>query len=175
MRGFAATLDRISHTVDRVCRVASALFFIAMITLVMIQVIARYGFSAPPEWTEEAARYCMIWLGLLGATVAYRAKKDPVLIHVPEEWPPMLKTAARAGRSLATFLFLTPFVYYGMEFLVRYSHRTTDTIGVNAALVVAIVPIFSVIVMLHAIADLVHPQSPQTDEFETTETGEPAA
>ena len=34
--------------------------------LIAIQVVARYVFSEPPGWTEEGARYAMVWSGLLG-------------------------------------------------------------------------------------------------------------
>jgi TRAP-type C4-dicarboxylate transport system permease small subunit len=34
-------------------------------------VIARYVFNAPPFWTEELARFCLIWLTFVGAVVVH--------------------------------------------------------------------------------------------------------
>ena len=82
-------LNTASYYLDRVCRVCAASFFITMIVLVIFQVIARYVFRAVPVWTEEAARYCMVWGGLLGATIAFRADVDPRLIPPPVSRSPM--------------------------------------------------------------------------------------
>ncbi|WP_134702806.1 TRAP transporter small permease [Ammoniphilus sp. YIM 78166] len=49
--------------------------FTLLIVLTLVcfyQVVARYLFSAPPSWSEELARYLMIWLTFLGAAIAFR-------------------------------------------------------------------------------------------------------
>ena len=46
---------------------------VLMVVLIGVQVVARYVWAAPPGWTEEGARYAMVWAGLLGAT-AYRVR-----------------------------------------------------------------------------------------------------
>ena len=73
-------LARLSQRVDQACRLGAAGFLALMVALIAIQVVARYVFSEPPGWTEEGARYAMVWSGLLGATVAFKAGGDPVLL-----------------------------------------------------------------------------------------------
>ena len=63
----------ISRRIDQGCRWGAVAFLTAMVALVLFQVAARYVFRAVPVWTEEIARYCMVWGGLLGATVAFRS------------------------------------------------------------------------------------------------------
>ena len=44
-----------------------------MIIPVTLQIVSRYtGFIPRYIWTEEAARFCFIWIILLGATIAVR-------------------------------------------------------------------------------------------------------
>jgi TRAP-type C4-dicarboxylate transport system permease small subunit len=43
-----------------------------MSTLIVMQVIMRYVFSASLSWSDEAARYCFVWMTYLG--VAYGVK-----------------------------------------------------------------------------------------------------
>lgn len=45
-----------------------------LFVLLMIQVVSRYVFSSPLPWTEEAARYAMVWLVFLAA--AYMSATD---------------------------------------------------------------------------------------------------
>jgi len=40
----------------------SLLLLVAMFVLIVIQVISRYLFEHPFSWTEELARYAMIWM-----------------------------------------------------------------------------------------------------------------
>ncbi len=54
------------------------LFLETLLTIVMAvlvldvvwQVVSRYVFRNPSSWTEELATYLMIWVGMLGASVA---------------------------------------------------------------------------------------------------------
>ncbi len=70
MRKFIITL---SNGVHRTVRGVAVLTVCLMFVTVMIQIIARYVFSSPPVWTEDIARYAMVWTGLLGATLSFKA------------------------------------------------------------------------------------------------------
>jgi TRAP-type transport system small permease protein len=55
-----------------------------MVILVMIQIVARYVLQDAPPWTEEGARYCMVWSALLAATCAFYEGADPALVKVDD-------------------------------------------------------------------------------------------
>lgn len=150
----ARTLTAASRTVNAFCIIAATAFLALMLGLVGLQVVARYGFQSPPQWTEEAARYCMVWTGLLGATVAFHQRQDPVLIEFKAHWSVPRKVLSRLGRALAAIIFVAPMAYFGAEFVGRYSLRQTETLGANAGLIVMIVPVFAFIIILHAAADI---------------------
>ncbi len=57
---------------DRFLRIALALLMTAMVGSVVWQVLSRYLFVVPAAWTEELARFLLIWIGMLGAAYAYR-------------------------------------------------------------------------------------------------------
>ena len=44
----------------------------AMVLCVCWQVVSRYALNDPSAWTEELARFLLMWIGLLGACYAYR-------------------------------------------------------------------------------------------------------
>ena len=46
--------------------------FFAMTVTVLIQVFFRFVLQSPLRWTEELARYLMIWLVLLASSIAMR-------------------------------------------------------------------------------------------------------
>ncbi|MEY4939002.1 MAG: hypothetical protein RIQ93_737 [Verrucomicrobiota bacterium] len=57
-------------TIDRGLGAVIALLLAAMVLNVLWQVFTRFVLRAPSSYTEEAARYLMIWLGLLGSAYA---------------------------------------------------------------------------------------------------------
>ena len=44
----------------------------AITVLTLVQVIWRYGLNQPITWSEEVARYCFVWVTLLGAAALLR-------------------------------------------------------------------------------------------------------
>src|SRR3546814_10580464 len=57
--------------VDRVLRVAITALIALLIVPVVLQILARYVDFIPRYiWTEEVARFCFIWIIMIGAMIA---------------------------------------------------------------------------------------------------------
>lgn len=146
---------RISSALNRFCLSAAAAFFAAMLVLVIFQVVARYIFRAVPPWTAEAARYCMVWGGMLGATVAFKADQDPRLFQLPREGNRAWVVCSGLIRALAALIFLGPVLYFSHRFLVRTWYRTTEALGISTMWVGIAVPLAVAVIFCHLIAKLV--------------------
>jgi len=55
---------------------------------VLLGVVSRYVFGAQIKWTEELARYLLVWIGIVGAAAAFARKKhlglDVLVMFFPE-------------------------------------------------------------------------------------------
>lgn len=51
---------------------AASLFFISL--LIFSQAVLRYGFNISFHWSEEVARYMIIWIVYIGSSIAVREK-----------------------------------------------------------------------------------------------------
>jgi TRAP-type transport system small permease protein len=150
----------LSQAVDRGCRVGAAAGLVLMLVLIAIQVVARYVFSEPPGWTEEGARYAMVWSGLLGSTVAFKAGSDPVMLRLKA----LEGNAAIAWlRAASVVLFVAPILYFclfgpGQDlargFLARSASRNTEAIGLSMAWFTAALPVSFVAILIHVAAGL---------------------
>jgi TRAP-type transport system small permease protein len=147
-------ISLISYGLDKICRTASIGFLSLMLLLVLFQVLARYIFQSVPVWTEEAARYCMIWGGLFGATVAFRGDKDPRLIQPPTTGSKAWMISATWLRALATVVFLGPVLYHSDRFLSRGWHRISEGLEIPMAYITIAVPLTVVILFIHLVARL---------------------
>jgi TRAP-type C4-dicarboxylate transport system permease small subunit len=65
-------LERFNTFVLMIGRWLAIGLLVLMVCFILGQVILRYGFDAAPNWTEEGARFGMLWLTGLMAPTAYR-------------------------------------------------------------------------------------------------------
>jgi TRAP-type C4-dicarboxylate transport system permease small subunit len=159
MRQFIlSTSDRLHLIMRRVAVFAVCLMFVT----VVLQIIARYIFSSPPVWTEDVARYAMVWTGLLGATLSFKTQADAVLMQSIFPKPPhVLGLVATAIQSAAVLVFILPVIYFcfiGLRggfakgYLARQSGLTADTLGIPMVWISVAVPLAMLIILIHLFA-----------------------
>ncbi len=68
---------------DRFLSALVATLMAALVLDVLWQVFTRFILGAPSSWTEELARYLMIWVGLIGAAYAAGRKMHLSLDLLP--------------------------------------------------------------------------------------------
>jgi TRAP-type C4-dicarboxylate transport system permease small subunit len=152
---------RLSDGLDRVVRLVTVGFLVLLVSVVILQVVARYVFSSPPAWTEEIARYAMIWAGLLGATMSFKRGFDPALFGDFPSTNRFVLFAAKLGRALPVLIYLLPillFCFIGANmtversFIVRHSRTMADAFDFPTLAVAIAVPIMIVTVLIHLLA-----------------------
>jgi TRAP-type transport system small permease protein len=74
-------VDKIGHIIEISFGAVSVIIYSIMCAVTLIGVFFRYAMREPFIWTEEAARYLMLWLGFLGIQLAMR-RKSHVSIEV---------------------------------------------------------------------------------------------
>jgi TRAP-type C4-dicarboxylate transport system permease small subunit len=159
MRQFVIKTSNAVHmSVRRIAVMAVGLMFLT----VMVQIVARYIFSSPPAWTEDVARYAMVWTGLLGATLSFKTRSDAILMHsIFPKRPHILGLFAEALQSAAVLTFILPVLYFcfvGLRggfakgYIARQAGLTADTLGIPMAWISISVPLAMVIILLHLAA-----------------------
>jgi TRAP-type C4-dicarboxylate transport system permease small subunit len=73
-------VDKIGHIIEISFGAVSVFIYAAMSAVTLMGVFFRYVMQSPFMWTEEVARYLMLWLGFLGIQLAMRRK-----VHVSIE------------------------------------------------------------------------------------------
>lgn len=153
-----------SNAVDRVCLTLAKATLVGMVGAVAVQIVARYGLRSPPSWTEELARYLMVWGGLLGAAAAFRRGIDPALTQRAEVGAGWSVQFARIALAACVLIFLGPILYYSFfgtgldparSFLMRNLARTSSGLGMNLIFIAVAIPTFCIVVILHLAARLV--------------------
>ncbi|MBE0614247.1 MAG: TRAP transporter small permease [Burkholderiales bacterium] len=103
-----------------------------LILPVTMQVLARYSDSVPNYiWTEEMARFCLIWIIMLGASIAVRDGT-----HFDVDVLPHPKTAVGLALSRmvvhgAVFLVAIIFLAFGWRFAEFGYDQSSELTGIN--------------------------------------------
>ncbi|MBT9385336.1 TRAP transporter small permease subunit [Pseudooceanicola sp. CBS1P-1] len=150
---FADALYALSERLNTIAKRIAAYCFLGMLLVMMLQVVARYIFSSPPFWTEELARWLMVWGGLLGASCAFHTHADPAMVHPPSHviWRQKAQVVAR---FLASWIFFAPVLYYTWPYVERQIGRTSEGLGVSTAWMATALPVAIFLILLHGLAGL---------------------
>jgi TRAP-type C4-dicarboxylate transport system permease small subunit len=91
-----------------------------LIVPVSLQIFARYvGFIPRYIWTEELARFCFIWIILIGATIAVREGTHFTADFLPHPKSNRGEAVARMLSDLVIFLVAIIFLWWGWP-LVKF-------------------------------------------------------
>ncbi len=72
MRRLSHILNRLSAALNGISEWILIVIGVAMSIVVLMQIFFRFVVYLPFPWSEEIARYLMIWLGMIGSFVALR-------------------------------------------------------------------------------------------------------
>ncbi|MBP6563002.1 MAG: TRAP transporter small permease [Neisseriaceae bacterium] len=132
-----------------------ALMLAIMAVVVLIQVLVRFvfeQFSVP--WSEEVAKYLMIWLTFLGGAVAVRKGKliaiDSMVLLLPERAGKALKWVAH----LLSLVFYALLVWIGWEWFVFGLSETAPVMKISKAYVYAAMFLGSALMVINTMAYL---------------------
>lgn len=151
MKSLIASLIGLSRLLDRVFMAIACAGLTTMLACVLIQIVARYVFSEPPAWTEELARYAMIWAGFSGATVAFRRGLDPVLLKAASLPRPWMRHAALGIEFVAVALVTLTILAATPQFFALHAQRFTEALQLPSLFVVAILPVAAATIFYHSL------------------------
>ena len=103
-------LSALVRALDTGLRLAAALCLAGMFALIVAQVLLRYGGGGVPVFTEEVARYAMIWMALLATAVAAREGSHIRIDFVPQALAARSRLAGRLLEGVLDVIAMTVFV-----------------------------------------------------------------
>ena len=114
--------------------VAAATLTLALVVMAA-QVVARYVFSDSLIWSEEVARYALIWSSMVGAAVAYRQGAHVAVTDVVVRLPQALQALCVRVVHLLIFGFALVLAWQSWTLTLRSfaRHEVTAALQVDIA------------------------------------------
>lgn len=146
--------------VDKILSYLLIAIMSVMVLNVLWQVFTRFVIGTPSSFTDELARYLMIWVGILGA--AYAAGKDMhIAINVLTQ-----KFNKETQQKLATIvklmviLFaLTAMVIGGsrLVYVTYVLNQLSPALQIPLAYVYLVIPLSGLVIIYYKIMDILYP------------------
>ena len=152
-------MKKLCRLLDRVLVVLLAALFAALVVMVVWQVLSRYVLKSPSAFTEEAARYLMIWVSLLGASYAFRMRVNIGLDLLTRKLTGSNKRIVEVAALTATVLFALLILLVGGMRLVELTwslDQVSAVLGIRMALVYLVIPLSGGFILLYTLERLLY-------------------
>jgi len=143
-----AGLWRISKAVNIAVAVPLVAAGALMVAVVVAGTVARYVFNAPLIWSEASARYLMIWIGLVGASVALRHGDHIAIDAVRTRLPRVLRKVGDLAVAAAVAWFLWVMTVEGWAAAMRGGSQMSPALGLSMFWPLAAVPVAGALILV---------------------------
>lgn len=150
-----SVIEKVSFNVNRWIEYLLFGLGFSMALLVAVQVFCRYILNQSLFWSEELARYLLVWLTFLGASAAYYKGAHPGVDILYNRMAPVFRKACAILIHLAALSLFTVMIVYGYQFAHFVRLQTTPALQLPKWIVLSIIPLSGAILMLHAVNFLV--------------------
>jgi TRAP-type C4-dicarboxylate transport system permease small subunit len=150
-----ALIARARRVAERAIDWAAIAVFTGIFACMFVQVILRYAFDSPLTWSEELARYLMIWCAFLGWVIASRHDSHLAMTYVLDKAPRRTRAAVRITIEAATLLFAWVLGQRGLQLAVGSWDIENVAVPFNLGVVYLIEPIAATAIALYAAGNLV--------------------
>ncbi|MCF7803327.1 MAG: TRAP transporter small permease [Candidatus Marinimicrobia bacterium] len=120
---------------------------------VLWQILTRFILANPSSWTEELARYLLIWVALLGAAYAHRLKMHIAIDFVAEKFQGTARHYSRMFIQACVFIFaLIVMVIGGMRIvdLTLSLGQVSAALQVPMGYVYSVIPVSGILIMFYS-------------------------
>ena len=122
-----------------------------MSIIVAVQVFCRYVLNHSLFWSEELARYLLVWLTFLGASVAYYRNVHPGIDVIYARMPNSIQKITAITVHLVSMTLFGIMIIFGAKFSYFVRLQISPALNLPKWLIFTIIPISGLILMLHSL------------------------
>lgn len=150
-------MSRLRHAVDRILVVVLIAVMGVAVVNVLWQVFTRWVLENPSSYTEELARYLLIWVGLLGAAYAAGQKMHLAIDILPMKLTGRRRHVLEIVIDVFTLSFAVAVMIVGgirLMSLTLLMGQTSAAMGVQLGYVYSVIPLSGFLIAFYAIESI---------------------
>lgn len=131
------------------------ILFVLLIVLTIAtftQVLFRFVLQQPLAWTEELARYCLVWITFLGAAFAMGKKAHVGLEFFKAKLPKLGQDIIAILVLLLNITFFMIILVQGYELMNRSMSQLSPVLRLPMGVVYSVMPISAILLIINTIS-----------------------
>ena len=143
-------LTSFRNLLDKSILFISSFALMLLVVTVTWQVFSRYVLNDPSSWTDELARYTMVWLGLLGASYLFGIKGHLAITLLDSYLKGKAHIALQILINGISFAFVSlAMLKGGLALMGRTTQQLSPALQLPMSTVYSILPISAVIILIY--------------------------
>ncbi len=147
-------LQRIERGLDAIIQPVVFAGMAALIGVITLQIVSRVFFSAV-GWTEEVARFLLVWITFLAGTLAFQRGRHIAVTFAVDALPLPLRKLARLAALAIVLAFMVTLVVIGHRYMQVQSFQKSAALRLSMTYVYAVIPLSAGIMAWYALVDMV--------------------
>ncbi|QQK75374.1 TRAP transporter small permease [Salicibibacter cibarius] len=151
-------MEKSKNIIDRILEYLTSSLLGIMVIVALWQVCSRYVLDAPSTFSEEALRYLLIWVSILGGALAYGKKKHMAILILTNKLPDALSRRLQIIVDMIVTLFAIIVMFIGgyRAVLLAFNQASPAMEFLNVGYVYMVLPLTSVFIFFYAIYNIYH-------------------
>jgi TRAP-type C4-dicarboxylate transport system permease small subunit len=141
----------LSTTINRWIELLCAGLLAILVIDIWIGVFGRYVVELPVTWSEELARYLMIWTALLAISCGVARREHVAVTALLHRVPIRIRRWFDVAIDLLAFAFFAFLCYFGIGMTQQGASQYATIFDMNMAIPFASVPVSSALVCLQLV------------------------
>jgi len=143
-----------SSVVNKTASTTTVVFFIIMTVIVWAQIFYRFILGGGIVWSEEIAKYLMVWMAMLGSSVLFR-EGGHIAINYFISKLSFLRYILMFHAILSAVLFVL-LIYYGIDYAVFGFRCISPASGISKFWPYLSIPVGGGFLLIQAFARFIH-------------------
>ena len=155
IRKVMAKVRRVEKAVTLGVEVAGVALLVIMVVVVSIGVFTRYILVDPVPWSDEAARFTLVWSGFLGAAVGVRRGSHYGILMLLNRLPHSARRLALGGIALGMALFMYILIRVGTNLMVMADVQISPALDLKMSWVYLAIPLSGTLMMFYLVLEVI--------------------
>lgn len=154
-------LHKLTHLFQRIFNPLLEWTVITLVIILVLDVtwgvVSRFVIKSPSRWTEELARYVLMWVVLFGTAVAFHRREHLGFDYVAKQIDPSARKLLGIVAELITIAFASLVMIYGGYVLVSETltaNQVTPALGLRMGHIYLAVPMSGIFIVIFCLDHL---------------------
>lgn len=166
-----AALKWVDRAISAVLSPVVVAGMVALAAVITLQIVSRMFFTSV-SWTEEVARFLLIWITYLGATLAFQQGRHIAVRMLRDSLPLALRRIVSGAGILIAITFLATLTWIGWTYMTLQSFQRSSALRIPMNNIYFVMPLAGALMASLSVIDLIRLCSGELTRDETSEGAE---